>query len=250
MNQQALRWIEAAVGHGATVQSVSPLVGATSSAVYAVDVSGKMGVIPLVLRLFDSAEWLREEPDLARREAWGLRTAGKARVLTPELVAFDETGKEAGLPAVLMTRLLGRVELQPENPEQWLRGMASALVTVHSVEADDAPWDYRSYVDIPSLVPPSWSSENWERAIALVNSPPPPVPTQLIHRDFHPNNVLWRAGRVSGIVDWPNACRGAAAMDVAWCRVNLAQLKGVAAANRFLAAYETAAGSAFAYHPF
>jgi hypothetical protein len=62
--------------------------------------------------------------------------------------------------------------------------------------------------------------------------------------------VLWSNGRVSGVVDWVNACRGPAGIDVAWCRHNLANLHGLPVADDFLAAYIEAAGSDFDYDPY
>ncbi len=56
----------------------------------------------------------------------------------------------------------------------------------------------------------------------------------VIHRDFHPDNVLWSDGRISGVVDWANACLGPAAVDVAHFRVNLAVLHGPATADAVL----------------
>ena len=102
----------------------------------------------------------------------------------------------------------------------------------------------------PTLTTPAWSRvpRLWARAIKLAQEPPPPAPPCFIHRDYHPNNVLWQNGRVSGIVDWPNACRGVAGVDVAWCRQNLMFLYGVPAADGFLQAYECLAGSVFSYH--
>ena len=72
---------------------------------------------------------------------------------------------------------------------------------------------------------------------------------RFIHRDFHPSNLLWQNGQVSGVVDWVNGCRGPAGIDVAWCRHNLANLHGVAVADDFLGAYIEAAGSEFDYDP-
>jgi aminoglycoside phosphotransferase (APT) family kinase protein len=57
----------------------------------------------------------------------------------------------------------------------------------------------------------------------------------LIHRDYHPGNVLVDAGAVSGIVDWPNACAGPPEVDVAHCRVNLAVTHGLEVATAFAA---------------
>ena len=67
-----------------------------------------------------------------------------------------------------------------------------------------------------------------------------------MHRDFHPGNVLWRRGMVTGVVDWQAACTGPAVADVAHCRVNLLTF-GPDAAARFTALWQRAAGAA--YHP-
>ena len=83
---------------------------------------------------------------------------------------------------------------------------------------------------------PTWNIE-------IVNAPWPEVRECFIHRDYHPVNVLWQDSQVNGIVDWPNACRGPAGIDVAWCRVNLRSTHGVAIADRFLDLYCAAAGS-------
>ena len=61
----------------------------------------------------------------------------------------------------------------------------------------------------------------WERAVEISRGPAPDLPAVLLHSDFHPGNVLWRYGRVSGVVDWPGACSGPAAADVGHCRINL-----------------------------
>ena len=248
----ALRWAARAVGAGARVQNVRRLAGATSSALYALDVEDGGRLLPLVLRLYDNVPWLAEEPDVPTREATVLQKASGAGLATPTLIACDPNGEAAGgLPAVLMTRLPGHVWLTPDDLDAWLHGLAEALLPVHAVSAGDLPWRYKTYVDLSNLTPPAWSHvpHLWERAIAIAQEPPPPARTSLIHRDYHPNNVLWQGGRVLGIVDWTMGCQGAPNVDVAWCRKNLIHMHGLPAADRFLQAYESLAGSSFAYHP-
>ena len=70
-----------------------------------------------------------------------------------------------------------------------------------------------------------------------------------IHRDYHPTNVLWRGTAVSGVVDWINACRGPAGVDVAHCRTNLEAMYGLETADQFLARYRDVADG-FAYDPY
>jgi aminoglycoside phosphotransferase (APT) family kinase protein len=173
-------------------------------------------------------------------------------VAAPELVAFDETGDRCGAPATLTTMLPGRVVLAPSDFDAWLRGLAEPLPRIHAAPAAAFPWRYRPYYDVDSLRPPAWSAApaRWERALALARRPWPPAPDRFVHRDYHPANVLWRGRRASGVVDWVNACVGPAAVDVAWCRKNLALLHGVSAADRFLVACRDVLGPGFEHAPF
>ncbi|WP_085520667.1 phosphotransferase family protein [Tuberibacillus sp. Marseille-P3662] len=249
---RVLKWVVDAVDSYATVQSICRLYGGTSSIVHSVSLQVNQVQRDFVLRQFDNVEWLQEEPDLAFHEAESLRLASRSDVSTPEIVAFDETGRECGVPVVLMTQLEGSVVLSPHNLDHWLDGLAASLVQIHAVDADGYPWPYFTYNDVASLETPSWSSfpELWQRAIDIVKGPRPKAKTCFIHRDYHPTNVLWYGHTVSGVVDWVNACRGPAGIDVGHCRLNLAQLFDVPTADAFLSAYQSYAGSAFNYDPY
>ena len=248
-----LHWAARAVGPGASVRNVRRLPGSTSSSLYALNIWDGTAPLPCVLRLYNNAAWLAEEPDVPRREAAALVRVTAAGLVAPALLACDPDGAASGgVPCLLMTRLPGEVVLLPDNLDRWLHGLADALVPVHAIPADGFPWEYAPYADLAALTPPPWSRVPalWARAIALAHEPPPPAPTSFIHRDYHPNNVLWRSTRVSGIVDWTMACRGDANVDVAWCRKNLLFLHGPEAAETFLRAYQAVAGPSFVYRPY
>lgn len=233
-------------------QSIHPLHGGISSRIYRISLLGKQGITEVVFRQFDNEAWLREEPDLARHEAESLRFAMQTGVNTPQLIAFDETGSACGMPSVLMTKLAGAVLLQPPQMRRWLNGLAETLVQIHAVDAVEYPWEYFTYMNMSLFDTPSWSRvpELWQRAIDYVKGPRPCCTPCFIHRDYHPANVLWDQGRVSGVVDWVNACRGPAGVDVGHCRVNLAMLFGVQTADAFLTAYQQQAGLLFEYTPY
>ena len=243
-------WIEDAAG--GRVTSVAAMPGATSSVLHSVEVEGKGHRRSLVLRRFTNKEWVRLEPDIAVREAASLQQATRAGLPAPKLVATDRDGSYCGVPATLVTRLPGNVVLQPSNWNEWLQGLAGAAAQIHRVDAAGFPWKYRRYNDRESLAVPRWSKQPdaWKKAIDVVQRPPPSYRECFVHRDYHPSNVLWMDGRVSGVVDWVNGCRGPAGIDVAWCRHNLANLHGVGAADEFLSAYIAAAGAEFEYEPY
>ena len=75
--------------------------------------------------------------------------------------------------------------------------------------------------------------------IAAYQSMPVPVTDRLVllHRDFHPLNVLWVDGHPAGVVDWVNACVGHPHADLGHCRWNLRVLVNSDAADSFLHTY-------------
>jgi aminoglycoside phosphotransferase (APT) family kinase protein len=171
-------------------------------------------------------------------------------VPTPCLLAVDPTGDDAGAPAILMSRLPGRIDWWPKDVDRWLRGLAEILPRIHACPLPSpsgvirpfAPNRQRNYE------PPSWARHPavWEEAVEIFHGPAPDEPAVFIQRDFHPGNVLWRYGRVSGVIDWQAASIGSAALDVAHCRANLLGY-GCGVAERFTALWEQASG--MTYHP-
>jgi aminoglycoside phosphotransferase (APT) family kinase protein len=250
LSENTRRWIEGATG--ARVISVAVLAGSTSSLLHAVEVDGPTGRRNLVLRRFVNEKWVKAEPDVAVREGMSLQHATRAGSPAPELIALDANGEYCGVPATLVARLEGSVVLEPADRNQWLRGLAETAARIHRVDAAGFRWRYRRYNEGATLNVPRWSKQQdaWAKAITIVEGPPRSYAECFVHRDYHPSNVLWQNGRVSGVVDWVNGCRGPAEIDVAWCRHNLANLHGVSAADEFLAAYLAAAGSEFQYDPY
>ncbi len=235
---ESLRWVEASVGGDARVTSVRRLLGGDSSAVHALTVEHGGVANRLVLRRFVRADWLAREPDIARREATALRLLARSDVPAPRLLAVDEDGSTAGVPSVLMTRLPGRAVLAPSDVHSWLQQMAEMLPRIHAVRptSSEMPWKYEPYNEPAALRVPNWSKRprDWEVALAVARGNRPDADEHLIHRDYHPANILWLRSRISGVADWVNACRGPAGVDIGHCRRNLALLHGVAIADRFL----------------
>ncbi|MGH3161180.1 MAG: phosphotransferase family protein [Streptosporangiaceae bacterium] len=244
--RQALAW--AGAGLGGPVTSARALRGGMSSAVHLVTVRRPDGErAQAVLRRYVRPD--PDEPDPAAREARALRLAGPAGVPTPALLAVDPDGTQAGVPALLMSRLRGRVDWWPSDLDRWLERLAALLPRIHGTALPPgeavprfAPYRQENYR------PPGWARypRVWERAVEISRGPAPDLPAVLLHRDFHPGNVLWRYGRVSGVVDWLGACSGPAPADVAHCRINLLTM-GAEVVSRFTVRWERVAGAA--YHP-
>jgi aminoglycoside phosphotransferase (APT) family kinase protein len=247
--RQALAW--AAARLGGPVISARALRGGMSSAVHLLTVADGAGGQrrQAVLRRYVRPELNAEDPDIAAREARALRVAGSVGVPTPALLAVDPAGTQAGVPAVLMSRLPGRVDWWPSDVGRWLRRLAGVLPAIHAAPLPPTGLIRPFAPDPPaSYQPPPWARDPriWERAADVGREPAPDLPQVLVHRDFHPGNVLWRRGTVSGVVDWQAACTGPAVADVAHCRVNLLTL-GADTAEQFTAWWQRESGAA--YHP-
>src|ERR1051326_3985006 len=128
--RQALAW--AADRLGGPVISARALRGGMSSAVHLLttrDGAGRRR--QAVLRRYVRPELSAEDPGIAQREARALRVAGSAGVPTPAVLAVDPAGADAGVPALLMSRLPGRVDWWPSDTGGWLRRLAELLPRIH-----------------------------------------------------------------------------------------------------------------------
>lgn len=229
---------------GATVIRARRLPGASSTAVHGLHLSDGTR---LVLRRYVWPGFIQAEPDAPRREIDALRFASSWQLPVPELVAADETGHEVGdgIPVLLMTYLSGRAIGDPD-----LDRLAEVAATIHRADPAGFGHDYHPWYQSAKARPPAASTwpSLWEKAIELWGGAVPDYRRTFIHRDFHPGNVLWSRRLATGVVDWANACCGPVGCDVAHCRTNLIDLAGMAAADRFLAAYESLTGEA--QHPY
>lgn len=248
---QSYAWLSRSTGIPLRYLDRVQMPGSTSSLIFLIQDSRDPSSSRFVLRVLNNQEWLAEEPDLAEHEAAALEAAQLAGLPAPKLVAYSSNDTGFGAPVVLMSFLEGAIELRPANLQAWLGALARQLAAIHQHAADGLAWRYSSWVDKASLAPPPWTAVPpvWERAIELVRGAAPGYRPVFIHRDYHPANILWQNGAVSGVVDWINACRGPAGVDVAHCRTNLTMMHGLAVADQFLAIYSEIDGT-FDYQPY
>lgn len=229
---------------GAAVVDVRRLPGASSTAVHAVRLADGRR---LVLRRYVWEQFRREEPIAPARELAALDLMAGQRVPVPAVVAADVTGREIGdeVPVILMTRIDGRAHPAPD-----LRQLAALAVDIHQLSADGFEHYYFPWCRETSTRAPRGCRDPdlWNRALQIWQTGEPPYQPRFIHRDFHPGNVLWLRGRLTGLVDWANACVGPVGMDIATCRFNLADWAGPAVGDAFVSAYEQLAG--LRHHPY
>jgi aminoglycoside phosphotransferase len=188
-----------------------------------------------------------EEPEVATREVEALEYARRHGLPVPAVVGADPGGEEIGdgIPALLMARVPGRAHGAPD-----IDALAALAARVHAVSGVCFGHRYFPWCRDTSTEPPQACRhpDLWNNAQELWRSAAPAYQACFIHGDFHPGNVLWFRGSVSGLVDWANACTGPAGIDVATCRWTLQEWAGEDAATAFVAAYEELTGTP--HHPY
>lgn len=176
------------------------------------------------------------------REQEVLRALDGLGGLAPVLLGGDLHGRWSQYPTTLISWLDGRPDITPADPREWARELGRALSVVHAVPAG-------RLAELPSVLDGSGGSEEilagplaaevrsrWSEVAS--------APEVLAHCDYWSGNVVWRDGRLTGIVDWSAGARGPRGFDLGWCRLDLVLLFDVQVADDFLAAYEAATGEA------
>lgn len=191
----------------------------------------------VVLRRWPGEDWA---DGLVAREASALAAVQGSGVSAPQLLATDEDGAVTGARCTLTSALPGQPDLCPDDLQSWLDQLATTQATLHTVpgllQARGDRWSENER-------PLDWLEDRGLREAALEAASEPLVDEKvLVHGDYQHFNVLWHEGRLSGVVDWPNATTGNRGSDVGHCRLNLAVLFGPRTAADYLSAYEGAAG--------
>lgn len=214
------------------------LPGASTSAVHRLSLADGS---PAVLRRYVWRWVLEDEPEVPRREVDALRFAARNELPVPDVLAADIDGRSVGdgIPGLLMTFVPGRPVSVPD-----LRALATVAAGIHAIDAAAFayryfPWYRDELTDVPPGATDQWL---WRRAIEIWHTQMPEHRPGLVHRDFHPGNVLWMRG-VAHVVDWANACAGPPGCDIAHCRDNLIHLSGFDAADLFLRRYREVTGA-------
>jgi aminoglycoside phosphotransferase (APT) family kinase protein len=160
--------------------------------------------------------------------------------LAPVVLGSDLAGRWSASPTLLISWLEGQADVTPADPENWAAQLGQALATVHKVPSD-------RFADLPSVFDRRGGSQTalagplatrirsrWEQISGSAEV--------LAHGDYWSGNVVWRHGKLTGIVDWSGAARGPRGFDLGWCRLDLVLLFDERIADVFQSAYEARIG--------
>jgi len=115
--------------------------------------------------------------------------------------------------------------------------MAEALAALHRLGPEHGLPAMRTFTDpLPDLK--AWRPDLFgPGAVQAPACPPFAGSPRLLHGDFWMGNLLWREGRLAGLLDWEDACLGDPMAELAAARCDLHSRFGVNAADDLTAAY-------------
>ena len=249
-NREMLQWVAHRIHPRARVTAVAPLPGGITADMDLITVQSPTGLEDVVLRRWPFQDWTE---GLVAREAAALTAIRGHGVPAPRLLAMDEDGGETGVRCTLTSALTGQPDLTPADMRSWLGQLATTQAAIHAVpDRPPVRWDGWYDDGDPAQSPDrygvrhrplDWLADRGLRDAAReAASGPLGDEKVLVHGDYQHFNVLWSDGRLTGVVDWPNAATGDRGSDVGHCRLNLAVLFDPEAAADYLGMYERAAG--------
>ena len=156
---------------------------------------------------------------------------------------LDLSGAWLGDPAVAMSWLDGTPFFPADPGDEWIGSLATALAVIHRAPVPAAPVEQPHRL-LAALRSPTVRDRRLQRIATAVEDlfAQPDGDVVFSHGDYHPGNVLFRDGRVTGVVDWFDAGPRSRASDVAYCRGVLAVHPAGDVPDRFLRAYESETG--------
>lgn len=228
----ALEEVRRLAGSSAIVLGATRLAGGQHADTWRVDTENPASSV--VVRQFPV-----DDP-AALCEQRALRALDGLGGLAPLPLGGDLDGRWSKYPTSLISWLDGRADITPADPGGWARELGRALAAVHAVPVErlaELPSVFDRGGGSEGMLGGPLASEVRSRWSEVVSSP-----AVLTHGDYWSGNVVWRDGRLTGIVDWSAAARGPRGFDLGWCRLDLVLLFDEQIADDFLAAYEAVTG--------
>lgn len=209
--------------------------GAVVSAIEAEEPGGKRRT--LVLHQYGAAN-LRADPHAASHEYRLLGVLVRAGLPVPTPYLADESCSIVASPCLLQELVDGERVDEPVDLAAFTGELAAFLAALHGAGMNRADVPFLADVrdDTTRMMGTRAARDStfsWAAAVleALAAAWPPRLlnPPVVLHGDYWPGNVLWRDGRLAGVVDWEDALFGDPLADLAVTRLEVGGLYGPAA---------------------
>jgi aminoglycoside phosphotransferase (APT) family kinase protein len=224
------------------------LQGGISAQVTALEIERSGGQTQkMIVRRHGEADHERN-PRIAADEFKLLQFLHSAGVAAPAPYYYDQFGEFFATPCIVIEYIEGESEFAPSDLSDYIVQFAAHLSRIHRVDCSKLdisflPRQEQIYAERlrqrPATVDDSLDEGRIRDALEAVWPLPQQNQAALLHGDFWPGNILWRDGRLAGIIDWEDAALGDPLADLANSRLELLWAFGSEAMQHFTQQYLT-----------
>lgn len=225
---------------------VSVLEGGVSAQVAVMELALPDGATKkLILRRHGAVD-LAHNPHIAADEFRLLQIIRAAGVPAPSPYYLDQSCEIFPTPYLIIEYIEGATEFAPANLNDYIRQFAAQLARIHAIDNTKTDLSFlpkaeqvyaRRVLARPASVDASFEEERVRDILEAVLPLPQHNAPVLLHGDYWLGNILWRDGRIAGVIDWEDAKVGDPVADLACSRLETFWAFGFDAMQQFTQEY-------------
>lgn len=243
----------------ATLVDAWTLRGGVSAQMTALEVRHGAGETRRVIVRQPNARTLQRNPAAAVNEFRILQHVQRAGVKAQAPLLLDTSGTILPTPYLVLEYVEGAPDYAPADPVAYARQVATQLARLHfrvnhqldlAALPQQAPRLDAKIAARPATLDDTLQEGRIRDALEAAWPLPATVAPTLLHGDFWPGNLLWRAGELVAVIDWEDAELGDPLADFAITRLDMLWIMGRAAMDAFTATYRALTHVDFATLPY
>jgi aminoglycoside phosphotransferase (APT) family kinase protein len=240
-----LQTILAKMEADSTLINAEQLVGGASAQVILLHVQRPDGSTERLVLRVHSEQDREHNPDVAQHEFTLLQTLYEVGLPVAQPRFLDVSGQLYPIPYLVVRYIEGQPDFSPRDLADFIDQSAALLARIHRAEKPPALNFLSNRAELAlwwiGLQPDALDAELEEARLRAVLRTTFPLqqanPSTLLHGDFWAGNLIWREGRLVGIIDWEDAEIGDPLSDLAISRLDMLWAFGEDAMQQFTSAY-------------
>ena len=234
------------IAPGSVLLRVWPLHGGVSAQVTAMELQHADGQIQMLTVRQHGAADLARNANIAADEFRLLAALHAARVPAPKPYALEASDDIFETPVIVVEYIEGETILALGDVPDLIPQLAAYLAAIHRVDVTSLDTSFLPRQDDiltaklrqrPARLDDTLEEGRIRDALEAVWPLPSPNPSGLLHGDYWPGNILWRDGRLVGVLDWEDAAIGDPLADLANSRLEILWAFSLDTMRRFTEEY-------------
>jgi len=155
-------------------------------------------------------------------------------------LAVDESKSLLANDYLVLAFVGGSSLIEPPDQASCIERAAEMLARIHQIPVEGLPGLPARHEPLPEVFGYWPQGAEWEALkthLEQASIEPFSGDDSLCHGDFWPENILWREGRIAGVLDWEDAALGDPLSDLACSRLEFRYRFGASGMQRLTKAY-------------